>query len=188
MAVAPPALGQGRVTVMRMTLLAGLLLVLSAMAPAPAVAQDSYALFHRAFGDWTVLCGQNRASGHTSCTLSAPPPRLDVAGRTNEISVVEAAPGQFRVVVRLRQEAHAALPVFLRIDANDAHQTAVSGGQAAWSGTDAQRIVSQFRAGTAVVLRVHTQDGLPADMTLSLTGFSAAHDTYQRVLRDHGIY
>ncbi len=163
-------------------------LALSTTLPAPVRAQDSYVLFHRAFGDWTVLCGQNRATGHKSCSLSAPPPRLDVGGRTNEVSIVEAAAGQFQVVVRLRQTASAALPVFLRVDANDAHQTAVNGPTAAWSGRAGQDIVNQMRTGAAVVLRVHTPDGAPADMTLSLAGFSAAHDAYQRVLRDQEIF
>lgn len=187
MVVVPPALGQD-VIGRAMPLLVAAFLAVSTALPAPVRAQDSYALFHRVFGDWTVLCGQNRATGHKSCSLSAPPPRLDVGGRTNEVSIVEIDPGRFQVVVRLRQTASAALPVFLRIDANDAHQTAVTGRTAAWSGRAAQDIVNQMRNGAAVVLRVHTPDGAPADMTLSLAGFTAAHDTYQRVLRDQGIF
>lgn len=160
-------------------------------APAMAWAQqstlDSYVQYHRAFGDWTVLCGENRASGNRSCSLSAPQPSLDVAARTNELQVAEPSPGQFTVTVRARHVVNDQLPVFLRVDANEAHATQLAGPNAMWQGAAADRIVGELRAGAAVVIRIHNRDGTPVDQTMSLTGFSLAHDTYRRVLRDQGI-
>ena len=171
-------------------LLAAVALILAMATPAFAQQSanlDSYVKYHRAFGDWTVLCGENRATGARSCSLSAPPPRLDAATRTNELLVSEPAPGEFAVTIRVRHVADTALPAFLRVDTHDAHATSIAGPEARWSGPAARRIVDQLRAGAAAVVRVHDLNGAPIDQTMSLIGFTAAHDTYRRVLRDQGV-
>ncbi len=167
--------------------LAACLLAWPAAAPAQQATLDSYVRYHRTFGEWTVLCGENRASGHRSCSLSAPPPRLDAAARTNELQITEPSAGAFAVTLRIRHVADDRLPVFLRVDANQAHATQIAGGDAVWAGPAARRVVDELRAGAAVVVRVHDRDGRPIDQTLPLTGFTVAHDTLRRVLRDQEI-
>ncbi|MHA1571412.1 MAG: hypothetical protein ACTSWM_06295, partial [Alphaproteobacteria bacterium] len=61
------------------------LLVLLLVAAPPALA--SYVLFYRVIGDWTVLCSEDGAGQGRQCSLSAPPPALDIAGPRNEVVI-----------------------------------------------------------------------------------------------------
>ena len=153
------------------------------LAAAPVSA--SYVLYYRIIGDWTVLCSEEGPRLGRQCTLSAPPPSLDLLGGRNELVIEETAPDTFRVAVQVRQVARQGAKVTVKIDDFPAYEAAIAAGSAVWTDDDATMIMRQGLAGQILVVSVETSTG-DREMRLSLIGFSKAIQAYRRVVRSLG--
>lgn len=160
-----------------------LLALLCLVAATPAIA--SYVTYYRVIGDWTVLCSQDSPGQGRQCSLSAPPPSIDLVGGRNELVIQETSPDVFRLAVQVRQVSPQGAKVTVKIDDFPAHETVLRAGSGAWVGTEATTIIRQGLAGQILVLGVQTNAGY-REMRLSLIGFSKAIETYRRVVRSHG--
>ena len=186
-----PGRGGRRAAGVRWTLAAGVVLIAALAAAAPAVA--SYVFYYRTFGDWSVTCWSDRASGNKACSLSAPPPVLEDTiprGRSRSlVTVTEAPAGAFVVTVRVPGVLVPGSPVFLRVDKSAPHEARPDGrGVAAWGGTEAADIVAELKAGRRLGLRSFPLGGkAPRDEAFSAEGFAEALAVYRRHLRTHGI-
>jgi len=145
----------------------------------------SYVIFYRVIGDWTVLCGEDRPGLGRQCSLSAPPPALDLKGARNEVVIEETSADVFRVLVKVREVSPRQSKVTLRIDDLPVHEAVLAVGEAAWAGTEATLIIREALAGQFLVAGVETSAGY-SEMRVSLIGFSKAIETFRRVVRSHG--
>ncbi len=156
---------------------------------APSKARASYILYFHTFGDWSVICWTDEASGRKGCSLNAPPPALEVAERHSQVAVAEPAAGAFTVTIRVRSAIQPGQPAFLRVDGNAAHRAAPDRlGGAGWSGTEAAAIIDELKAGAGMVVRSFAAGtGAARDEFLSLSGFGDALAAYRGNLRTYGI-
>ena len=161
----------------------GSLLVLLLVAASPALA--SYVLFYRVIGDWTVLCSEQQVGQGRQCSLSAPPPALDLTGARNELVIEETAAEVFLVRVNVREVAPSGTKVTLRVDDFPVHEAILMAGNAAWTAAEATLIIRQGLAGQFLVVGVETSAGY-SETRISLIGFSKAVETFRRVVRSHG--
>lgn len=149
------------------------------LAGGPAVA--AFVLYYHAFGDWSVVCSKDEASGRHWCDLSAPPPTITTVGPRTVIKVSEPTPGTFTVTLNVSGTIAQGQPAFLRVDGNIPHRVQPNRvGEAGWSGADAATIIEQFKRGKALVVRSFAAwTGAPRDEILSLDGFNEALSTYR---------
>ncbi len=145
----------------------------------------SYVTFYRVIGDWTVLCGEDRPGVGAQCSLSAPPPALDLLGARNEVVIEEIAADVFRVLVKVNEVSSRASKVTLRIDDFPVHEAVLAVGEAAWADAEATLIIREALAGEFLVAGVETNAGY-SETRVSLIGFSKAIETYRRVVRSLG--
>ncbi len=157
------------------------------LAGGPAVA--AFVLYYHAFGDWSVVCSKDEASGRHWCDLSAPPPTITTVGPRTVIKVSEPTPGTFTVRLNVGSAIAQGQPIFLRVDGNIPHRVQPNRvGEAGWSGPDAAAIVEQFKRGKALVVRSFAAwTGAPRDETLSLDGFNEALSTYREKKLTYGV-
>ncbi len=156
---------------------------------APSGARASYILYFHTFGDWSVICWTDEASGRKDCSLTGPPPTIDLDGRHPQVTVAEPAAGVFTVTLRVRGAIQPGQPAFLRVDGNPVHRAAPDRlGSAGWSGPEAAKIIDEFKAGTWMVVRSFAAgSGAARDEFLSLSGFGDALTAYRGNLRTFGI-
>lgn len=159
--------------------LGGVVLAVLWLAATPAVA--AFVLYYHAFGDWSVVCSKDEASGRFWCELSAPPPTITTVGPRTVITVSEPTPGNFTVRLNVGSTIAQGQPAFLRVDGNIPHRVQPNRvGEAGWDGADAAAIIDQFKRGRALVVRAFAAwTGAPRDETLSLDGFNEALSTYR---------
>ncbi len=162
----------------------GFLLALFYLVAAAPVSA-SFVTYYRVIGDWTVLCSEKGPGLGRQCSLSAPPPSLDLLGGRNELVIEETAPDAFRVAVQVRQVASEGAKVTVKIDDFPTHEASLAAGSAFWAGDEAALIIRQGLAGQIMVVGVETSAGY-REMRLSLIGFSKAIETYRRVVRTLG--
>jgi len=167
------------------TALACILVVLGICTQAAA---GGFVLYHKTFGDWSVLCWREMAGTKKACTLSAPQPSLAYKTPPNVVQVDEYQPDAFQIVISIRDRADPELPASLRVDRFELRTARIERGYARWFGEEAVELLVQMRAGKRLAYRVQTApDGLPRDMNVSLSGFSQALAAYRQVIRSHGL-
>jgi hypothetical protein len=160
-----------------------LTLLLGAMTPAAA------ALFYnQVFGDWSLFCSRDDATGAAQCRLAAPPPSLNYRAQRNIVVIREPGADRFEVEIEIRDMASPALPAFLWVEGFAVHEAPTRSGKALWQGAEALRIIGEMRAARRMVLRVQTvPDGLPRDAVISLARFREALAAYRQVIRIYGL-
>ena len=157
------------------------------LAAPPAVAK--FVLYYHAFGDWSVVCSKDEASGRHWCDLSAPPPTITTVGPRTVVKIAEPTPGTFTVRLTVGGAIAQGQPIFLRVDGNIPHRVQPSRvGEAGWDGSDAAAIIDQFKRGKALVVRSFAAwTGAPRDETLSLDGFNEALSTFREKRITYGV-
>ena len=165
------------------------LLALAAGLFAPPGARASYILYFHTFGDWSVICWTDEASRRNGCSLTGPPPAIDLDGGHSRVTVAEQAASAFTVTLRVRGAIRPGQPAFLRVDGNPVHRAAPDRlGGAGWSGPVAAKIIDELKAGTWMVVRSFAAgSGAARDEFLSLSGFGDALTAYRGNLRTFGI-
>ncbi len=172
----------------RWTMPAALAVVLLGLGLWTQAVAGGFVLFHKTFGDWSVLCWREMAGTAKTCTLSAPQPSLAYRTPPNIIQVHEYAPDAFQIAISIRDRADPELPASIRVDRFEFRTARIERGLARWYGEEAVKLLIQMRAGQRLAYRVQTApDGLPRDMNVSLAGFSEALATYRQVIRSHGL-
>ncbi len=156
---------------------------------APSGARASYILYFHTFGGWSVICWTDEISRRNGCSLTAPPPVIDLDGLHPQVTVAEPAAGAFTVTLRARGAIQPGQPAFLRVDGNPVHRTAPDRlGGAVWSGAEAAKVIDELKAGTGMLVRSFAAgSGAARDAFLSLSGFGDALTTYRDNLRTFGI-
>ncbi len=156
---------------------------------APPEARASYILYFHTFGDWSVICWTDEASGRKDCSLTGPPPAIDLNERHSQVAVAEQAAGAFTVTLRVRGAIEPGQPAFLRVDGNAVHRAVPDRlGGAGWDGPEAAKIIGELEAGTGMVVRSFAAgSGAARDEFLSLDGFGDALAAYRANLRTFGI-
>ena len=163
----------------------GLSLLVLALLAAEA-AQAGYVLYYRVFGNWTVVCERDMASGTKACTMSTPPPQL--SGGMERLKITETGPDAFRLTAEMAPWADPAQPLSLRVDGHTPHPvTAKRWGPVVWEGGAAAILIGQMASGRTTLLRSHDQTGGPRDESFDLTGFAPALTALRQNLRAHGI-
>ena len=129
------------------------------------------------------------ASRRNGCSLTGPPPAIDLDGGHSQVTVAEEAGGAFTVTLRVRGAIQPGQPAFLRVDGNPAHRAAPDRlGSAGWSGPEAAKIIDELKAGTGMVVRSFAAgSGAARDEFLSLGGFGDALTAYRDNRRTFGI-
>ncbi len=151
-------------------------------------AAGGFVLYHKTFGDWSVLCWREMAGREKTCTLSAPRASLAYKTPPNVVQVHEYEPDAFQIVISIRDRVDPELPAYMRIDRFEFRTARIEGSLARWYGEEAVELLIQMRAGKRLAYRIQTApDGLPRDMNVSLAGFSQALATYREVIRSHGL-
>ena len=165
-----------------------LIALIALLAAGPAVPAAAHVFFYQKLGDWTVLCWRDLASDTPACRLSAPPLALSGTGRQNALVVQEHSRERFRIAVEIVDKTMPGLPLFLRIDGNAVHESAIARRQGGWDGATAETILKQLLEGENAVYRVQTAPlGLPRDTLVGLAGFRRALAIYRHLLRANGI-
>lgn len=151
-------------------------------------ARADFILFHNAVGDWSVTCSRSLLEEEKrTCRFSAPRASLGAQFAPNVIEIREWASGRFQVIVSVRDHVMPGIPLTLRVDNQDMHETRIrADGMAWWSDDEAAKIILEMQAGRRLVYRVQTlPDGMPRDMRVSLIPFKRAFEIYRGVLRSH---
>lgn len=154
--------------------------ILAIPAAELAAAPVGYVYYLQTFGDWTVTCGRDEASGRDSCTLGAPPPER------HGDSQIEIGSGQGGddggVTVRVRGALMQGSPLYLRVDAKSPHQTQPNRfGEGRWNGDEAEAIIAELNAGQRAVIRSFSgPPPTPVDAFFSLERFRDALADFDR--------
>jgi invasion protein IalB len=168
-------------------LFAAVIVILGVLVHVPGGA--GYVIYFHTFGDWTVVCSKDEPTDRKSCTLSAPPPAIDLSNKRSHLTVAEHGNGTVTVFIRVGGEIEAGHPVYLRVDENPFHQVRPNRfGETGWTGEAAIAIRDQLENGQRMVLRSFPEGtGKPRDEMLSLAGFAEALQTYRANLRAYGV-
>jgi hypothetical protein len=156
-------------------------------AVSATTAAAGYVFYNKVVGEWTVTCWRPMSGDGKPCRLSAPLELLAPLTPQNMIVVTEVADDSYQVSLEIRDAVSAWLPAFVRVDGNQAHETGVAGGVAAWSGEQAVSILREMNEGQHLVFRIYTgPEGLPRDVHVALGySFTEAFTAYRQTLRAH---
>ncbi len=181
------AVANHRATRWRRRLLAIVVIILGFFVHLSAIA--GYVIYFHTFGDWTVVCSKDEPTNRKSCTLSAPPPAIDLSNKRSNLTVAEHSNGTVTVFIRVGGKVEIGQPVYLRIDENPFHEARPNRfGETGWTGEAAIAIRGQLENGERMVLRSFPAGtGKPRDEVLSLGGFAEALKTYRTNLRTYGV-
>jgi len=178
-------------TILRRALGASVLIL---VASGPFSEAAGYVIYFHTFGDWSVICSKDEPTSRKSCSLSAPPPAIDLSAARSQITVAERGKDSVTINVRIGGVVVPGLPCYLRIDDNPAHQSQPNRfGETAWTGAEAVAIRDQMVRGRRMVLRsfpvgtTPSDNGKPRDELISLNGFEEALQTYRANLRTYGV-
>jgi len=163
------------------------LLVLGARL-APDHVQAQFVLYHSNHGDWAVTCARDLVTARVSCTLTAPPPKLDHAG--GAMMAIDDSAGDSPVLsFRLPGAVDPTRPVLALIDVGaPVLATANRFGEGGWRGAAAEALIAAMQRGTRLSL-VWTVAGDPRPRTvdIALGSFAAGLTDYRRKLAAFGI-
>lgn len=164
-----------------------LLFVLGArLDPGPAQAQ--FVLYHASHGDWSVTCARDLTPARVFCTLTAPPPKIDLKGGA-QIAVDDTAHGSPTLSFRLPGAVDPTRPVLALIDAAAPVLAAANRfGEGGWQGPAAQALIDAMRRGHRLSLVWSVEgDSSRRTVDVSLSAFAAGLDDYRRQLAFFGI-
>lgn len=152
-------------------------------------AHAAYVLFFHTYGDWSVICSKDEASGRRWCNMSAPPPSIATSEPRTVVTISEPTPGNFSIGLNVGTTTAPEQPAFLRVDGNLSHRVQPNRvGEAGWSGSEAVAIVDQLKRGKAMVVRSFAAwTGAPRDEIFSLDGFNEALSAYREKRRTYGV-
>ncbi len=159
-------------------------LALSAM---PAAAQ--FVIYHSTHGDWTATCARDQLSSRVTCTMSAPPPRMNLEQSGATLIIDESAGAAPSIGFRVQGAVDVSKPVLALIDASTPVEgTANRFGEGGWRGAAALSLIEAMRQGARLTL-VWSIDS-DADRRaaqFNLSEFPAALADYRRKLVEFGI-
>jgi hypothetical protein len=161
------------------------LIALAVLAAGPA---RGWVFYHSTVGDFVVVCWASaEGAADKKCSLTAPPQNM-ARLTENLLHVQEFAPDQFQVAIEMRGEPQPYAPVLLKVGANMAHETPVTGEWGRWDAAESKRILAEMGAADSLVFRVRVApNGRPQETAVSLAGFRDALAAYRAELRRHGI-
>lgn len=147
--------------------------VLAVPAAELVAAPAGYVYYLQTFGDWTVTCGRDESSGRDNCTVSAPPPERH---GDSQIEIGNGQGDNDAVIVRVRGALMPESPLYLRVDANQPHQTQPNRfGEGRWNGEEAEMITAELNSGQRAVIRSFSgPPPSPRDAFFSLDRFDEA--------------
>jgi invasion protein IalB len=156
------------------------------LVPDPARAQ--YVLYHASHGDWTVTCARDLTTTRVFCTLTAPPPKLDLKGGVL-IAIDDRIQGSPALTFRLPGAVDPTRPVLALIDtAAPVLAKANRFGEGGWKGPAAQALIDAMRRGHRLSLVWSVAgDASPHTVDISLGAFAAGLDDYRQKLAAFGI-
>jgi len=165
-----------------------LLFLIFATRLAPGDAQAQFVLYHASHGDWTVTCARDLTTARIACTLTAPPPKIDLKGGA-QIAVDDTAQGSPTLSFRLPGAVDPTRPVLALIDAAaPVLGTANRFGEGGWQGPAAQALIDAMRRGHRLSLVWSVAgDSSPRTVDVSLSAFAAGLDDYRRQRAFFGI-
>lgn len=164
-----------------------LVLLTASLAATPADAQ--FVVYHATLGDWTTTCDRDQVSSRVTCTMSAPPPRMDLEHSGATIVIDESAGAGPSVWFRVRGAIDASKPVLALIDANaPVDGVANRFGEGGWRGAAALALIEAMRQGARMTLVWSVESGPDRRAAqFNLADFPAALADYRRKLAEFGI-
>lgn len=164
------------------------------VASGPFSGTAGYIIYFHTFGDWSVICSKDEPTDRRSCSLSAPPPAIDLSAARSQITVAEGDNGAVTISIRIGGVIVPGMPLYLRIDGDSPHQAQPNRfGETVWTGAEAVAIRDQLARGRRMVLRSFpvsndpADTGKPRDEMISLSGFDEALKTYRANLQAYGV-
>jgi hypothetical protein len=156
-------------------------------ATTPAAAQ--FVIYHSTHGDWNTTCARDQLSSRVTCTMSAPPPRIDLQQSGATIVIDESAGAGPSISIRVRGDIDASKPVLALIDSNPPVEGGTNRfGEGGWRGATALFLIEAMsRGGRMTLVWSVESDSNRRAAQFNLDDFPAALANYRRKLAEFGI-
>jgi len=145
-------------------------------------------LYRAAHGTWTVTCLQSLVDNHRECGLYAAAPGRNFLAATKLLVTLSSQNKTQPPEIEIKEPMLPLSSFIFKVDDRDPYTVRCPtqrSGACIFLGADSNQVISSWRGGNRLIIRLTGMDGRPYDFLFSLADFNQALDDF---VTQSGVY